>query len=199
MIATHGRGYELRLARPRCGRRTVRTAARARVRPREALCGCGAARRSPIWPASRSRTPEIRAARRAADRGARGAIEADLAPAGTARSSPSSRLLVAEHPLRERLRAQPMLALYRCGRQADALEAYREARRALVGRSGSSPGRSCARSRRRSSPGPRAGCRRRAELPRELDATRRCSAASAELELAARSGAGARRRAARRR
>ncbi len=39
--------------------------------------------------------------------------------------------LVAAHPHRERLRAQQMLALYRAGRQADALAAYRDARAAL--------------------------------------------------------------------
>jgi predicted ATPase/DNA-binding SARP family transcriptional activator len=39
--------------------------------------------------------------------------------------------LIAEHPFRERLREQHMLALYRSGRQKDALEAYREARSAL--------------------------------------------------------------------
>jgi YVTN family beta-propeller protein len=48
--------------------------------------------------------------------------------------------LVRQHPLRERPRAQLMLALYRCGRQADALAAYQEARRVLVEELGLEPG-----------------------------------------------------------
>jgi DNA-binding SARP family transcriptional activator len=50
------------------------------------------------------------------------------------------RELVDRHPLRERLRGQLMAALYRCGRQADALEAYREGRRALLEELGIEPG-----------------------------------------------------------
>ncbi|HEX5618249.1 MAG TPA: BTAD domain-containing putative transcriptional regulator [Solirubrobacteraceae bacterium] len=49
--------------------------------------------------------------------------------------------LVAEHPYRERLHAQLMLALYRSGRQADALEAFRHARRTLVDDLGLEPSR----------------------------------------------------------
>jgi DNA-binding SARP family transcriptional activator len=48
--------------------------------------------------------------------------------------------LVAEHPYRERLRAQLMLALYRSERQADALQAYQNARRTLVEQLGIEPG-----------------------------------------------------------
>src|SRR4051794_2058921 len=48
--------------------------------------------------------------------------------------------LVAAEPLRERPRAQLMLALYRSGRQADALAAYRDARRALTHELGIEPG-----------------------------------------------------------
>jgi predicted ATPase/class 3 adenylate cyclase len=49
--------------------------------------------------------------------------------------------LVQQYPLREQLRALLILALYRCGRQAEALAAYQEARRALVDELGIEPGK----------------------------------------------------------
>jgi DNA-binding SARP family transcriptional activator len=48
--------------------------------------------------------------------------------------------LIAQFPLRERLRAQLMLALYRCGRQGDALAAYQQARKVLDDELGLDPG-----------------------------------------------------------
>jgi DNA-binding SARP family transcriptional activator/Tfp pilus assembly protein PilF len=48
--------------------------------------------------------------------------------------------LVTEYPLRERLRGQLMVALYRAGRRADALESYRQGRQILVDELGLEPG-----------------------------------------------------------
>lgn len=59
-------------------------------------------------------------------------IEADLALGRHPDVIGELEALVAEHPYRERLRGQLMLALYRSGRQAEALEAYRDASRALL-------------------------------------------------------------------
>ena len=66
-------------------------------------------------------------------------IDADLACGKHAELVGELEALVAEHPLRERLRRQLVLALYRGGRQADALEAYRAARRTLVDELGLEP------------------------------------------------------------
>ena len=67
-------------------------------------------------------------------------IEADLALGRHAELVSELEALVAAQPLRERPRAQLMLALYRSGRQADALAAYRVARETLVEELGIDPG-----------------------------------------------------------
>jgi predicted ATPase/DNA-binding SARP family transcriptional activator len=67
-------------------------------------------------------------------------LELDLALGRHGDAIPELEALVATHPYRERLHAHLMLALYRSGRQADALEAYRRARAALVDELGFEPG-----------------------------------------------------------
>jgi DNA-binding SARP family transcriptional activator/tetratricopeptide (TPR) repeat protein len=66
-------------------------------------------------------------------------IEQDLAEGRHADVIGELEALVAENPLRERLRAQLMLALYRSRRQAEALEAYQAGRRELVDELGIDP------------------------------------------------------------
>jgi WD40 repeat protein/DNA-binding SARP family transcriptional activator len=67
-------------------------------------------------------------------------VEADLAVGRHVALIEELRQLVAANPTRERLVGQLMLALYRCGRQAEALEAYRRARRVLIEEVGVEPG-----------------------------------------------------------
>src|SRR3954452_20349864 len=67
-------------------------------------------------------------------------VDADLAAGRHAELVGQLQQLTSAHPWRERLHAQLMLALYRSGRQADALEAYRHAREVLVERLGIEPG-----------------------------------------------------------
>ena len=85
-------------------------------------------------PAERSRLESLRLA--AQER----LFEAELELGLAADVVPELEALIAEHPLRESLRALLMLALYRSGRQADALTAYHDARRTLVDELGIEPG-----------------------------------------------------------
>jgi DNA-binding SARP family transcriptional activator/DNA-binding GntR family transcriptional regulator len=66
-------------------------------------------------------------------------IEADLAAGRHDDVAGELEALTAQHPLRERLHRQQILALYRAGRQAEALEAYERFRRALDDRLGIEP------------------------------------------------------------
>jgi DNA-binding SARP family transcriptional activator/streptogramin lyase len=67
-------------------------------------------------------------------------VDADLAAGRHSELVGELRELARAHPLRERFRAQLMLALYRAGRQSEALEAYSDARRTLVEQLGLEPG-----------------------------------------------------------
>ena len=128
-IVTRGRGYELQLSEVAVD--AVRFELLLDTRPREALALW---RGAPL--ADLADEPfaavEIRRLEELRLRATELAIDADLAAGRHAEVIGELDALVVQEPLRERLRAQRMLALYRSGRQADALEAYRDARAALV-------------------------------------------------------------------
>ena len=69
-------------------------------------------------------------------------LEADLALGRHSKAVPELEALIREQPLRENLRRLLMLALYRSGRQAEALAAYRDARAALADELGLEPSKS---------------------------------------------------------
>jgi DNA-binding SARP family transcriptional activator len=137
-IATHGRGYQLDVDRDRVD-----------VARFERLLAQGAAREAlslwrgpalagvadmPFAAVEVRRLDELRAT------ALEMAIEQDLDAGRQREVLPELEAFLAQEPLRERLHAQRMLALYRSGRQADALEAYRHARATLVEEIGVEPG-----------------------------------------------------------
>ena len=67
-------------------------------------------------------------------------IDAELALGGSEHLIPELEALVRQHPFRERIRGQLMLALYRAGRQADALEVYRSGHELFADELGIEPG-----------------------------------------------------------
>ncbi len=138
-IVTHGRGYELRLSPEAIDasrfERLVDEAARSPEAPN------GAARDAlALWHGAALAdvagepfaAAEIRRLEELWLRASELAVEGDLAAGRNDEALAQLERLIAEHPLRERLHAQRMLALYRSGRQAEALEAYAAARRRLV-------------------------------------------------------------------
>ena len=137
-IATRGGGYELRVGRNQVD-----------VARFERLLAQGAAREAlslwrgpPLADVAKEpfAAPEIRRLHELRTAALEVAIDQDLEAGRHREVLPELESLLAREPLRERLHAQRMLALYRCGRQADALEAYRQARAALVEQIGVEPG-----------------------------------------------------------
>ena len=106
--------------------------------------GCGAGRRWQISSSNRSRRREAARLEELRLAALEDRLEADLALGRHAEVVPELDGLVAEHPLRERLAGQLMLALYRCGRQADASRVFHATRSRLVRSSRWSPNPRCA-------------------------------------------------------
>ena len=137
-ITTRGRGYELQLPEE-----TVDTVRFERLlqnsRGREALAlwrgdALADVADEPFAAAEIRRLDELRL------RAAEMAIDADLKAGRHVEVIGELDALVAANPLREGLHAQRMLALYRAGRQSEALGAYRDARTGLVEQIGVEPG-----------------------------------------------------------
>ena len=143
-IATRGRGYELRLPADAVDalRFEQLVEAAERGEPGAAAAALGLWRGTPLADlldvpfaaAEARRLEELWLRARELD------VDEALAAGRSREVAAELETLVAAHPLRERLHAQRMLALYRSGRQADALAAYQSAHRVLGEEAGVEPG-----------------------------------------------------------
>jgi len=147
-IVTRGRAYELRIDRESVDacrlERLVSEASRAAAAGRSTSAAREALalfRGDPLADVADEpfADPEIRRLEELRLSAAELAVDADLAAGRHQELVGEIDVLLAANPLRERLHAQRMLALYRCGRQAEALEAYRHARTTLVDEIGVEP------------------------------------------------------------
>ena len=137
-IVTHGRGYELRLDAERVDAvRFERLVEQEQAREALGLWRGDALANVSGEPFAAG---EIRRLEELRLHATELAIDAGLAAGRHRELIGELERLVAEHPLSERLHAQRMLALYRSGRQSEALEAYRHARNVLVEEIGVEPG-----------------------------------------------------------
>jgi YVTN family beta-propeller protein len=146
-IVTHGRGYELRVPPDAVDvarfERLVDKAGRSDRLPNEAARNALAlSHGAPLADVAAEpfAAAEIRRLEELWLRAAELAVDSDLAAGHDHEALAQLERLIEEHPLRERLHAQRMLALYRSGRQAEALEAYAAVRRRLVEEIGVEPG-----------------------------------------------------------
>ena len=148
-IVTHGRGYELQLSEEAVDALRFEQLVEGARDDAERGIADGAARSAlELWrgapladvAAEPFAGPEIRRLEELHLRVLELTIDAELAAGRHGEVIGRLEALIAEHPLNERFYAQRMLALYRAGRQSEALEAYRQARRSLTDELGIEPG-----------------------------------------------------------
>jgi WD40 repeat protein/DNA-binding SARP family transcriptional activator/DNA polymerase III delta prime subunit len=148
-IVTRGRGYELQLPSDAVdAARFERLVERARAEAEQGIVDGAARGALELWrgapladvasePFARA---EIGRLEELHLRATGLSIDAELAAGRHADVLGRLEALIVEHPLHERFHAQRMLALYRAGRQSEAMEAYRDAHRTLVEEIGVEPG-----------------------------------------------------------
>jgi WD40 repeat protein/DNA-binding SARP family transcriptional activator len=148
-IITRGRGYELRLPADAVdAERFERLVERARRKAEQGVIDETVQGALELWQGAPLAdvaeepfaAPEIRRLEELQLRAVELAVDSELAAGHHDEVIGRLEALLAEYPLNERLHAQRMLALYRAGRQSEALDAYREATRTLINHTGVEPG-----------------------------------------------------------